>query len=240
MRGSRRNAAPIHDSGACLHACCSPRAIQAHARKTPRIHRPRPARRARRPGRNRLQHPGPAPGHGGDLGRPAWPSPTTRRCRRATRPTARACRRRLQWTGVPRRRRIAGAAGRGRRFADAAPAGACDRGRPAGGGRQPARGRARQRRQRRQRRSHRPQFLSAGRLAAARSAAGAWRASLRLPALRARQRARVLGQLRGATKCWTRCARMRSPAACSIGTCERPDGSIKIEETAPGGPAVAG
>jgi len=25
-----------------------------------------------------------------------------------------------------------------------------------------------------------------------------------------------------------------------IGTCERPDGSIKIKETAPGGPAVAG
>jgi hypothetical protein len=25
-----------------------------------------------------------------------------------------------------------------------------------------------------------------------------------------------------------------------IGTCERPDGTIKIKDTAPGGPAVAG
>ena len=65
-----------------------------HARKASRRGRPCPARPARRPRQDRLPGRRPAGRHGRDRGHAAWPSPTTRRSPRNTPPMAWACRRR--------------------------------------------------------------------------------------------------------------------------------------------------
>ncbi len=126
-----------------------------------------------------------------------------------------------------RRRGLARADRRGRRRADAAAARARHRRRPRGGRRRPRRGRAAERRQRRYRPASRPQLVPAGGLAAARSAARARRAPLRVPAVRARPPAPAFDGTPGRDAVLAAIKEYGLASGCLIGTYERPDASIK-------------